>query len=178
MPLAARVGSADAEPQEARERVKKVLFVCTANVCRSPMAAAMFNALAEDRGLPWRAESAGVAALEGEPTAENALEALREVGIYPEAHRARQVSAAMFEEADLVLAMSPRHVAALRKNLGDLSANKLYTLVEYASGAPSEEGIPDPYGHTITAYRASVRQLLEHVERLLGRLEERASLPQ
>lgn len=46
--------------------MKKVLFVCTANVCRSPMAAAIFNALAEDRDLPFRAESTGVAALEDE----------------------------------------------------------------------------------------------------------------
>src|SRR5215208_4438741 len=44
-------------PTEASERVKKILFVCTANICRSPMAAAMFNALAEDGALPFRAES-------------------------------------------------------------------------------------------------------------------------
>ena len=150
--------------------MRKILFVCTANICRSPMAAAMFNALAEDGGLPFRAESAGTAALEGNPMAENAQEALGEVGIYPEAHSARQVSEDMLEAADLVLAMGPRHVAALRKNFGDLSAGKLHTLPEYASGSPSEEGIPDPYGHTITAYRASVRQLLGYVEPLLGRL--------
>jgi protein-tyrosine phosphatase len=151
--------------------VKKILFVCTAGVCRSPMAAAIFDALAEDRGLPFRAESAGVAALEGNPIAPNALLALEEVGIYPQEHRARQVSGPMLEEANLVLAMSPRHVAALHQNFGNLSDNKLYTLPEYASGVPSEEGIPDPYGHTITAYRASGRQLLECVERVIERLK-------
>ena len=150
--------------------MKKVLFVCTAGVCRSPMAAAIFDALAEDMGLSFRAESAGVAALEGNPMAPNALVALEEVGIYPQDHRARQVSGPMLEEADLVLAMSPRHVATLNRNFLNLSDNKLYTLPEYASGVPGEEGIPDPYGHTITAYRASVRQLLEHVERVVGRL--------
>jgi protein-tyrosine phosphatase len=151
--------------------VKKVLFVCTAGVCRSPMAAAIFDALAEDRALPFRAESAGVAALEGNPVAPNALVALEEVGIYPQEHRARQVSGPMLEEADLVLAMSPRHVAALNRNFSNLSDDKLHTLPEYASGVPSEEGIPDPYGHTITAYRASVRQLLECVEGVIERLE-------
>ena len=151
--------------------MKKVLFVCTAGVCRSPMAAAIFDAFAEDRGLPFRAESAGVAALEGRPIAPNALLALEEVGIYPQDHRARQVSGAMLEEADLVLAMRPRHVAALNERFGSPSDNKLYTLPEYASGVPSEEGISDPYGHTITAHRASVRQLLECIERVVGRLE-------
>ena len=151
--------------------MKKVLFVCTAGVCRSPLAAAIFDALAEDRGLPFRAESAGVAALEGNPMAPNALVALEEVGIYPQDHSARQVSEAMLEEAELVLAMSPRHVAALNRNFSNLSDNKLHTLPEYASGVSSEEGIPDPYGHTITAYRASVRQLLECVECVVERLE-------
>ena len=68
--------------------MKKVLFVCTANICRSPMAAALFNAPAEDRSLPFRAESAGTAALEGTPMAENTLAALEEVGNYPGPHRA------------------------------------------------------------------------------------------
>jgi len=69
---------------EARERVKQVLFICAAIICRSPMTQELFNALAEDRGLPFRAESVGTAALEGRPMAENALAALKEVGIYPE----------------------------------------------------------------------------------------------
>ncbi len=140
------------------------------------MAAAIFDALAEDRELPFRAESAGVAALEGNPMAPKALLALGEVGIYPQDHRARQVSETMLEEADLVLAMSPRHVAALHQNFGSLLDDKLYTLPEYSSGVPSEEGIPDPYGHTITAYRASVRQLLEHIEGLVKRLEREGAL--
>jgi hypothetical protein len=46
--------------------VKKRLFVCTSNLCRSPVAEAVFNDLARERGLEWRAESAGLSALEGE----------------------------------------------------------------------------------------------------------------
>ncbi len=94
--------------------MKKVLFICTANICRSPMAEAIFNALAEDRGLDFRAESAGVAALKGKPIAPNASAALEEIGVYAGGHSARQVSAEMLEEADLVLTMTPRHVAELR----------------------------------------------------------------
>ena len=70
--------------------MKKVLFVCTANVCRSPMAHAIFNALAEDEGPPFRADTAGPAAREGEPMAPNAAAALEEVGTYPGLHRARR----------------------------------------------------------------------------------------
>lgn len=151
------------------KRVNRVLFVCTANICRSPMAQEIFNAFAEDKGLSLRAESAGVAALKGEPMAPNAVAALSEVGIYPEVHRARQVNEKMIREHDLVLTMSPWHAAKLRQLYGDLE--KIQTLPEYASNAPKEEDVPDPYGSALVAYRASVRLLFGYVEALLARLE-------
>jgi protein-tyrosine-phosphatase len=149
--------------------VKKVLFVCTANVCRSPMAQAILNTLAEDEGLHFDAESAGTAALEGEPMAPNAIAVLEEAGIYPGAHRARQVSAAMIEEVELVLAMGPQHAADLYR-LPNESPTEILTLREYATGVPDREGIPDPYGLTITAHRSTLRQLYEYVERVVVRL--------
>ncbi len=134
------------------------------------MAEALFDALAEEAGLRWRAESAGVAALTGEDITPNARAALEEVGIYAEGHRARQVTEAMIEGADLVLAMSPRQVAALRREFGGLPS-KIHVLPGYATGAPDREGIPDPYGQTMSAFRASLRQLLGCVERVVERLE-------
>src|ERR671920_1143732 len=133
-------------------RVKKILFVCTANICRSPMAAAMFNALAEDGALPFQAKSAGTAALEGKPMAENSLAALEEAGFYPQPHRARRVSEAMIEEAELVLAMTPQHVATLRR-LGGEPPRGIHALPEYADGVVGE-GVPDPIGLTMTAHRS------------------------
>ena len=158
------------EGEAGRSYARGVLFVCRANVCRSPMAEAILNAIAEDKKVPYRAASAGVAALVGEDMAPSARAALEEVGIYAGRHRARQVDEAILGEADLVLAMSPRQVAALRQRFG-ASPGRVYGLAEFALGAPPEEGIPDPYGHTITAFRASVRQLLECVEGLVERLE-------
>ncbi len=63
----------------------EILFVCTANVCRSPMAQAILDVLAEEKGLLLQAESAGTAPLEGATIAPNAVAALEEVRIYPEA---------------------------------------------------------------------------------------------
>lgn len=151
-----------------RESVKKVLFVCTANICRSPMAQAIFDALAEDGGLAFRAESAGTAALEGRAIAPNVVAALEEAGIYPGFHRARQMGEAMVEEAELVLAMTPQHATMLRRLAGN-PARGIHALPEYAMGVQGE-GIPDPYGLTMAAYRSTLRQIYEHVERVVGRL--------
>src|SRR5918993_2825350 len=163
------------EGKTTENHTRQILFVCTANVCRSPMAEAIFNALAEERGLAWRAESAGVAALVDEDITPNARAALDEVGIYTGEHRARQVGEEMLGEADLVLGMGPRHVTTLRRRFRDLS-ERVYALPQYALGAPPEEGIPDPYGQTMHTFRASVRQLLEHTEGLVGRLEREGAL--
>ena len=154
---------------------RKVLFVCRANVCRSPMAEAILDARAQDGRLPLRAASAGVAALAGEEMAPNSRAALEEVGIHAGGHSARQVGEAMLGEVDLVLAMSPRQVAVLQQRFG-APPDRVYTLPEYALGTPPEEGIPDPYGHTMTAFRASVRQLLECIDGLVGRLEREGEL--
>jgi protein-tyrosine phosphatase len=158
------------EDEATEDHPKQVLFVCRANICRSPMAETILNAMTEDRGLAYRTTSAGVAALVDEDMAPNARAALEEAGIYPGGHRARQVSEAMLGEADLVLAMSLRQVETLRRRFG-LPTGKVYTLPEYALGAPPEEGIPDPYGLTLTTFRASVRHLLDCVEGLVERLE-------
>lgn len=148
--------------------MKRVLFVCTANVCRSPMAEAILNALAEENDIPLRAESAGVAALVGREIAPNTAAALRELGIYPEEHRARQLDPTMVADADLVLAMGPSHVARVGRLLGDVPEN-VFTLPAYAAGAPEWEEVTDPYGQTMTAHRATARQLLGYAERLVER---------
>jgi protein-tyrosine phosphatase len=148
--------------------VKKILFVCTADVCRSPMAQAIFNALATDEGLPFRAESAGTAALEGRPITPNAVAALEEVGIYPGSHSARRVNEAMVKETELVLAVTPQHAATLRRLVSN-PARGIHALPEYAIGVRGED-IPDPYGLTMTAYRSTLRQLYVHVEHVVRRL--------
>lgn len=150
--------------------MKRVLFVCTANICRSPAAEAIFNALVADRGMDYRAESAGVAALEGRTTAKETAAALEEVGIYAGEHRARQVSRLMVEEADLVLAMNGGHVERARTLIGTLP-EYAHVLPEYATGVPGSS-ISDPYGYTMPAHRATVRHILECVEAVLDRLQE------
>jgi protein-tyrosine phosphatase len=79
-----------------------LLVVCVGNICRSPMAQAV---LARDLGAAWSVASAGLGALVGEPAAPEAVQALEAKGLSVEGHRARQLSADMVREAELVLVM-------------------------------------------------------------------------
>lgn len=132
------------------------------------MAAAIFGALARDLGLRFTSESAGVAALVGEPAAPHAIRAVNELGIDIGGHRGRQVDGAMIQRAELVLAMTPQHRDTLQRNFGE-SWRKIHTLPEYSTG-DGGAGIADPYGYDYSVYRTSAREILHHVELLLDRL--------
>jgi protein-tyrosine phosphatase len=134
------------------------------------MAVAILNTLAEDAGVGVRAESAGVAALEGAEMDPKARAVLEEMGVYPGDHRARQATRTLLEEVDLVLTMSRRQSAYLIENVG-APPGKVHALPEYsnASGGGTE-GIVDPHGRSLQAYRATSRELLGYIDSLLHRL--------
>lgn len=132
------------------------------------MAVGIFDALAGDWGLDLSSESAGVRALVGEPAAPNAAQAIGELGMDIQGHRARQVSADMLQRADLALTMTPAHRDRIRREFEEFSG-EIYTLPEYTTDDPTA-GIADPYGLSIGAYRASSREILGYIEDALGRL--------
>lgn len=146
----------------------RLLFVCTANLCRSPIAEAVFNVLAEEGGLSSRAESAGVAAQGGRPMTPEAIRALEEIGVRAEAHLARRLSRTTLDGVDLVLTMGPWHAAEIRKEFGDF-APEVHTLPGYV-GAQGDEEIPDPYRRSMVVYRATAHQIFEYVDLLVRRL--------
>lgn len=150
--------------------MKRLLFVCTGNLCRSPVAETVFNALAEERGLDWRAESAGLTAVEGAPVPENVRISLEELGFHADEHRARKARGRMLEEADLVLAMTPRHREKLKSVCGGADNGKLYTLTGYLGDGESSE-VPDPHGYPLPAHRTSARRIYGYVDRLVEHLQ-------
>jgi protein-tyrosine phosphatase len=129
---------------------KTLLFVCTGNTCRSPMA----ERLMADRckNLPgWTFSSAGIFADAGAPPSPPAVEALREVGIDLTGHRARPVTPALIRDADLILAMTQTH-SDLLTQIDPAAANKTRTLHSYGSEKPGAD-IMDPFGGGIDTYR-------------------------
>ena len=121
-----------------------ILFVCTGNTCRSPMAAALMKRRMEREGIPGKAESAGLAA-SCEPASQLAVTVMREWDIDLREHHSRPVTAMLCEAADLVAVMSLRHRLALTA-MG-VAPQKIVVLGEESGGSP------DPYGGDAADYR-------------------------
>ena len=139
----------------------RVLFVCSGNTCRSPLAAVLFRRLLEESGRHDIAvQSAGTGAYEGSPASEGAYLVALEAGLDLSAHRARLLDRELVKEADLILAMSRGHVTRTERLGGE---GKVHLLGEYAGLGGDELEIRDPYGGDVEGYRATLEQL----ERLL-----------
>lgn len=131
-----------------------ILFVCTGNTCRSPMAAAIMNKIAVENDLDVRIESAGIFASDGEKASENAVKALAGYGIDLTGHRSKPVTEDLIKQCDLILTMTEGH----RQILLPLAGDKVHVLNEYA-GASGE--IPDPYGGDLEEYEETAREIYD-----------------
>lgn len=123
-----------------------VLFVCTGNLYRSPLAAALFSRellLARPPG-EWRVESAGTWAQTGEPVPSELIKAAAEIGIDLKAHRSRRVSNELLEGFDLILVMEQSHREALQIEFPHLQ-EKIHLLSEVADQGSMD--VPDPGRH-------------------------------
>jgi len=140
-----------------------ILFICTGNTCRSPMAQALLEKMAEEKGLDIRVTSAGIFALDGEEASHNAIEVLKAEGIDLSNHRARLLHRDLVEEADLILTMSKSHKDAILSKYHFLEG-KVFTLKEYAYG--KEEDIADPFGGDLESYKRTKEEIKEALRQL------------
>ena len=127
--------------------VVRVLFVCTGNLCRSPMAQAVGQNLIRGAGLAMRLDfdSAGTQALQGRASTDpRARAVLTRAGYVFEAHRARRVTPQDLALSDLVLAMDAGHLDVLRETCEPEHVHKLHLFLDFAPGLEGRD-VPDPY---------------------------------
>ena len=132
----------------------KILFVCTGNTCRSPMAQGLFLRIAREKGTAEKitAGSAGITAVNGQPASPNAIAACKEVGVDISSHRARRITGQDLSQWDLFFTMSETHGYILEQ--AGVPASSIYV--------PGP--IADPFGQDLDAYRACREELDRRLE--------------
>ena len=135
--------------------MKKIIFVCTGNTCRSPMAMFLFNKIAKERNLNIVADSAGLAAY-GDPINPNSVKCLAKIGINNINYTSKSLNYYMVDEADLIVVMEHVHKNALL-NAG-VDSNKIFVLAD---------GISDPYGGDEEVYLNCLEKISKGIEELL-----------
>lgn len=143
-----------------------VLFICTGNTCRSPMAEALLNHLKDSDTIS--VKSAGVYAIDGSDASSHTIEALREKGITCQ-HQSSSLSGDLVEWATIILTMTNNHKQAVIDQYPH-AGRKTYTLSEYVSDFEEEKrDITDPFGGPLSLYR----QTLTDLESLIVKLKDK-----
>ncbi|MEH7455877.1 low molecular weight phosphatase family protein [Bacillus pseudomycoides] len=145
--------------------MKRVLFVCTGNTCRSPMAEALLRHHGEDK---FEVQSAGVFANPGSDASLYAKEALAAKGISI-THASKQVTEALLEWADIVLTMTGNH-KQLVLGYHPKVEEKLHTLYEFTEGISKD--ISDPFGGSLSIYQTTLAEMEKLVQTLLEKHSE------
>ncbi|MEX2283498.1 MAG: low molecular weight protein arginine phosphatase [Gemmatimonadota bacterium] len=146
-----------------------LLFVCTGNTCRSPLAAALARHGIERRGWTHvRVQSAGVSTVPGAPASDGALTVAQEQGLELAAHRSQSLSTELIAWADLILGMGPSHIVGVAELGG---AEKTALVTDFLDDDALGTAIEDPFGGEVEQYRETYEQLEHAVEGLLTRLE-------
>jgi len=165
------MGKKSRSKKERREH-KKVLFICTANVCRSPMAERLFARALEGSPKAGKisAYSAGISAMDGDNASQNSIEACEEVGLDIADHRSSGLTRTSLQEADAVFCMTESHRALLNMYFELPEGYPVFLMREFTESGSKE--LPDPFGQDIEVYRECRDHMVEAIPSLVDWVEK------
>ncbi|HEU5262700.1 MAG TPA: low molecular weight protein arginine phosphatase [Gemmatimonadales bacterium] len=148
--------------------VKKILLVCTGNICRSPLAAALLDRALQGRGAAdIDVASAGTGAWDGAPVSEGAYLVGLERGLDLSGHRARLLTRELVDGSHLILTMARHHRARVDELGGE---GRVFVLGEYAGREGDEVEVSDPFGGDLEVYRDTCAELEALIEAAVERI--------
>lgn len=141
-----------------------VLFVCTGNICRSPMAEHLFlSRIGPDS--PWKAVSAGLAAADGFAASGTAIEVMDEIGVNMRNHSSRGLTGELIDEAAIILVMTSVHAAELKQRFPK-ARDRVYLLGSFNKNLKEKE-ISDPLGSGVEIYRRIMNDIAGCIDGLI-----------
>src|SRR5467141_4228895 len=147
--------------------IQHVLFVCTGNICRSPLAASLLERALKERGLEMDVTSAGTGAWDGAPASEGAYLVGLERGLDLSGHRARLLTRELVDGSDLILTMARHHRARVDELGGE---GHVFVLGEYAGREGDEAEVSDPFGGDLDVYRDTCAELEALLQNAVDRI--------
>ncbi len=155
-----------------------LLFVCSGNICRSPMAAEqMRHRISVDGIRGWVVDSAGTLGIESSPASHEAIEAMQEVGIDLGAHRSQGIRLEHMQWADIVIGMTHAHMMELA-SMFPRDATSRFVLRAFENSAepdPDAPDLADPIGRSLGFYKKEVPVIERCVDHLIRYLVTRGS---
>lgn len=142
--------------------MKKILFVCTGNTCRSPMAAAIFNRMAQEMGVDAHASSRGIATYQSAPATEKAVSAAAAYGVDISSHRSQNISEDDMRTADFVYGMTSGHARALASQFPQYRDK----IIPMPTG-----DVPDPFGGSSEIYEETARRISMALDEIIRSLK-------
>jgi len=149
--------------------MKKIMFICTGNICRSAMAEKMMTKMIKEHNKNIEVFSSGIFAENGDYPTNEAVEVMKDYDIDLTNHRATNIKDSNVEDMDLILCATLNHKYSVMQMYPELK-NKVFTIKEYIDGTSNNMDIKDPWGYDIIVYRNCAKELESYIDKIIKKM--------